>query len=178
MRAHTDGRLSAIETGLESVLNTRLTDMRVYTSGQLTTVETALRAEIRAVETALRAEIRGSETQTREQLGAQIGELKILFTELKGLIERNHSETLMRFAGVERRLSALETERRPPNRPNHMQKRDKPHHAHEHNKNERPLPPGLEPNPGAATRTPARARAPRRSSPAKTTGAAHRGNGG
>jgi len=93
--------------------NARLTDIRVYTAGQMTSMEAGLRAQINAVDAALRAEIRASEAQTREQLGAQIGELKILFTELKGLIERNHSETLMRFADVDRRLSALETERRP-----------------------------------------------------------------
>ena len=63
--------------------STRLTDLRVYTDGRLADVRETLRAEIRAG-----------------------------VSELKVLIEKNHSEMLARFADVDQRLIKLEAERR------------------------------------------------------------------
>ena len=70
--------------------NARLTDLRAYSEGRLTSLEASLRAEIRA-----------SQAETH----AAIAELKVL-------IEKNHSETLMRFADIDNRLTRLEDERK------------------------------------------------------------------
>ncbi len=70
-------------------------------NARLGDVKEALRAEINAV----RAEVKASQAELRHDIGAQIAELKLI-------IERNHSETLARFAEIEQRLGRLEAERR------------------------------------------------------------------
>ena len=60
----------------------------------------------------MRAEMKASHAETRQQLAEQIADLKLLLGELRVLIEKNHSETLVRFADIENRFTRLEAERR------------------------------------------------------------------
>lgn len=83
--------------------NARLTDLRAYTDGRFNSVDQSLSEMRDALRSEIRSEIRASLAETRLAIG-----------ELKALIEKNHSETLMRFADVDRRLSTLEAERKVP----------------------------------------------------------------
>jgi hypothetical protein len=57
----------------------------------------------------VRASIADSATATKETLRA---EMHAQFAELRLLIERNHSEVMLKLADVENRLTRLENERR------------------------------------------------------------------
>ena len=88
--------MKAVDTRLAD-LHSSLQDLRSYSDRRFTSTDT----RIDDVRDALRAEIRASQAETL----AAFGELKLL-------IEKNHSETLVRFADIENRLTKLEAERR------------------------------------------------------------------
>ena len=77
--------------------SSRLTDLRAYTDGRFNATD----QRFNDLRDALRAEIRASQAETRQAIA-----------ELKALIEKNHSEMLVRLAEIDQRLTRLEGERR------------------------------------------------------------------